>query len=122
MRGARRCLEHGKASIETLGYIDLCARKRDADATVGRQAYVMDNEPQLTSVGCRYGMRLTCDHGSDQAHGRGEIGNPAQEGPSPIVARLKHMQSGFSPGAQLNWSLALNVTSKGDLWTDLAVP
>ena len=32
------------------------------------------------------------------------------------------MQSGFSPGAQLNWSLALNVTCKGDLWADLAVP
>ena len=50
MRGARRCLEHGKASIETVGDIDLCARKRDTDATVGRQAHVMDDEPQLTSV------------------------------------------------------------------------
>jgi hypothetical protein len=52
-------LEHGKASIETVGDIDLCARKRDTDATVGRQANVMDDEPQLTSVGCRYRMRLT---------------------------------------------------------------
>jgi hypothetical protein len=125
MRVARRCLEHGKASIETVGYIDLCARKRDADAPVGRHAYVMDNEPQLTSVGCRYGMRRSCDHGSDQAHGHTKLVNLAQEGPSPkilLVAGLKHMQSGFSPGAQLNWSLALNVTCKGDLWADLAVP
>src|SRR4029077_3837848 len=81
MRGARRCLEHGKASIETVGDIDLCARKRDTDATVGRQAQVMDDEPQLTSVGCRYIMRLTCDYSSDQAHGRSENGNLAQEGP-----------------------------------------
>jgi hypothetical protein len=83
MRGARRCLEHGKASIKTVGDIDLCARKRDADVTVGRQAHVMEDEPQLTSIGCRYRMRLTCDHSSDQAHGCSEFGNLAQEGAGP---------------------------------------
>src|SRR5436309_2422686 len=36
MRGARGRLERGKASIETVGYIDLCTRKRDADCC-GRQ-------------------------------------------------------------------------------------
>jgi hypothetical protein len=46
MRGARRCLEHGKASIETVGNVDLEAGKRDANATVGWQADVMDDEPQ----------------------------------------------------------------------------
>jgi hypothetical protein len=66
MRGARRCSEHDKASIETVGDIDLCARKRDTDATVGRQTQVVNDEPQLASVGCRDRMRLTCDHGGDQ--------------------------------------------------------
>jgi hypothetical protein len=80
MRGTRRFLEHGKASIETVGNIHLCARKRDTDATVGRQAHVMDDEPQLTSVGCRYRMRLTCDRRSDQGS---ETGNLAQEGAGP---------------------------------------
>ena len=51
-------MERGKASIETVGYIDLCTRKRDADAAVGRKADVMDDEPQLTAVGCRYRTQL----------------------------------------------------------------
>ena len=83
MRVARRCLEHGKASIETVGYIDLCARKRDADAPVGWKTHAVDDEPQLASVGCRYTMRLTCDRGGDQAHGCSESGNLAQEGAGP---------------------------------------
>jgi hypothetical protein len=70
-------LEHGKASIDAVGDTDLCARKRDADAPVGWQAHVMNDEPQIASVGCRDRVRLTCDHGSDQAHGCSGIANLA---------------------------------------------
>jgi hypothetical protein len=42
----------------------------------------VDDEP-LAFVRCRYRMRLTCDHGRDQAHGCSEIGNLAQEAPGP---------------------------------------
>lgn len=66
MRGARRCLEHGKASIETVGYIDLCARKRDADALVGWHTDVVDDDPQLIPVGGRGRMRQIRDSGEDQ--------------------------------------------------------
>ena len=34
MRGARRCLEHGKASLKTIGYADLGTRKPHPDALV----------------------------------------------------------------------------------------
>jgi len=62
MGGARRRLGDGKPSLETVGYIDLEAWKRNAEAAVSRQAQVIDDEPQLISVGCRYRSWLTCEH------------------------------------------------------------
>ena len=50
MRSARRCSEHGKASLKTIGYADLGTRKRDADALVGWHTDVVDDGPQPTPV------------------------------------------------------------------------
>ncbi len=83
MRSARRRLEHGNASIETVGNVYFEAGKRDADAAVGRQADVMNNEPQPTSVGCRYRMQLTYGHGGGQARGCGKSRKFMQEEPGP---------------------------------------
>jgi hypothetical protein len=83
MGGARRGLEHGKASLETVGYIDLEARKRNAEAAVGSQAQVINDEPQLISVGCRYRRWLTCEHRGDQAYRCREMGKFAQEKAGP---------------------------------------
>jgi hypothetical protein len=47
------CLEHSKASIETVGNVDLEAGKRGADATVDWQADVVYDSPQRGSVSCR---------------------------------------------------------------------
>jgi hypothetical protein len=79
LRGARRRLEHGKASIETVGDVDLGARKGRADGLVGRQTDVVDDDPQLVPVGCQDRMRQARDRGEDQPHGSRETGDFVQE-------------------------------------------
>jgi hypothetical protein len=79
MRGARRLMEHGKTSIETVGDVDLGARKRHADALVGWQTDVVDDGPQPAPVGCRDRMRQARDCGEDQPHGSCETGDFVQE-------------------------------------------
>ena len=66
MRGARRRLEHGKASLETIGYADLGTRKPHADALVGWHTDVVDDGPQPTPVGGRGRLMQICDTGEDQ--------------------------------------------------------
>jgi hypothetical protein len=53
MCGARRLLEHRKATIETVCDVDLGARKRHADALVGWQTDGVDDDPQSAPVGCK---------------------------------------------------------------------
>jgi hypothetical protein len=72
MRSTRRRLEHGKASIETLGDVDFGARKCHANASVGWQTDVVDDDPQGVSVGCRDRTRQTRDCGEDQPECRRE--------------------------------------------------
>jgi hypothetical protein len=91
MRSARRCPEHGKASLKTIGYADLGTRKPYADALVGWHTDVVDDGPQSTPVGGRGRMRQIRDGGEDQPHGRRETSDFAQDDPSEmlLIARLK---------------------------------
>jgi hypothetical protein len=74
-------MEHGKTSIETVGDVDLGARKRHADPSVGWQTDVVDDDPQPAPVGCRDRMRQTRDYGEDQPCGSRETGYIVQEEP-----------------------------------------
>ena len=71
------------ARDETVGDVDLGARKRHADALVGWQADIMDNDPQPAPVSCRNRMRQKRDSGEDQPHGSRETGDFVQEEPFP---------------------------------------
>jgi hypothetical protein len=53
MRSARRRPEHGKASLKTIGDVDLGTRKHHADALVGWHTDVVDDGPQPIPVGGR---------------------------------------------------------------------
>ena len=55
MRSARRRPEHGKASLETIGYADLGTRKPHADTLVGWHTDVVDDDPQPAPSGARQG-------------------------------------------------------------------
>jgi hypothetical protein len=57
MRSARRRPKHGKASLKTIGDVDLDTRKPHADALVGWHTDVVDDGPQPTPVGGRGRMR-----------------------------------------------------------------
>jgi hypothetical protein len=53
-------------------------------------------------------MRLTCDHGGDQAYGCSEIGDLAQ-GDLVRNTDFRRNPVWFFPVAPVNWSWALNV-------------
>src|SRR3984893_9779542 len=89
MRSARRRPEHGKASLETIGYADLGTRKPHADALVGWYTDVVDDDPQPTPVGGRGRLRQIRESGEDQPHGSRETSDFAQDEPFRNAAHCR---------------------------------